>query len=181
MRSTSVSFSHAVIFIAVFGAGAAGAQDHTVSFVKGAKVETTPSGYQQNGQLIIKDTLENALRYEIDVSRAEMEEAISKRTASRWCLGLSIPLLIGSAVNMFVGASGTVGSKEGELSVYAVAGGLALAGGGLAIASLVLSNKSALLYQKAIDRYNASLDNTAASISLMPLRSGMGAVLSLRM
>ncbi|NMB76890.1 MAG: hypothetical protein GYA21_17390 [Myxococcales bacterium] len=181
MRSKQVLSAWTVIFFVVLGASEVGAQDNAVPFIKGVKVETAPSGFQQHGQPIIRDTLENTLRYDIDVSKAEMEEAISKRTASRWCLGLSIPLLIGSTVNLAVGASGTVGSKEGELSVYAVAGGLAIAAGGLAIASLVLSNKSAVLYQKAIDHYNASLESPATSIHLIPLRSGMGAALSFRM
>ncbi|NMC69713.1 MAG: hypothetical protein GYA57_06545 [Myxococcales bacterium] len=160
-------------------AGSARADEAGVAFVAGTPVEATPDGYAQGGRLLLPETLETALRYEVAASQAEMELALDKRTASHWCLGFSIPLLVGGLVNLLVAASGTVGSQEGTMAVYGVAGGLSAAAAALAIASLVLSGQSDEHYQAAVDAYNASLA-TSAFLQLVPLPSGGGAMLTLR-
>jgi len=157
------------------------AEENAVAFAAGAPVESTPDGHVQNGRLLIPETLETALSWEVAASQTEMQSALSKRTASYWCLGFAIPLLIGSVATLAVAESGTVGGIDGTMAVYGVSGGLAAGALGLSIAALVLSVQAGTHYQAAVDAYNASLGQpTTARLEFAPLPTGFAAQLTLR-
>jgi hypothetical protein len=161
--------------LAVFGlCFSAFSQNQTVPFEKGTPIELQNGIYTQKGNPVIRKTIESALRYNIPESQEEMQKALGQRTASRWCMGLGIPLIIGGTVNMLVASSGTVGSNSGTAAVYFVAAGLFGGAAVLETFSLLLSSKSAGHYKTAIERYNSTV-GPKVSLGLLENANTLGA------